>query len=69
VRFDQKPAFSVRYGKHNDTALLFFHDEARLLREIKAAKKMMFEVTLFHNGTRHFEFDVTGLASDWAEKR
>ena len=66
VRFDDKPAFQVHANEpsdhSSDTLCLSGYD--RLVKEIKASKKMIVEANFFQNGLRTYEFAIEGLQWD-----
>lgn len=64
VRFDDKKSFTVTGHKPADysTNLLFLGSYSKLLNEAKKAKKMYIEADFYQEGSRIFEFDVSGLS-------
>ncbi|WP_018622394.1 hypothetical protein [Spirosoma luteum] len=63
IRFDDKPAVTYAYSAaENGSATIIFFDEAgRLIRQLKAARRMVIEVGFYGQGNRQIEFRTAGL--------
>lgn len=63
VRFDEgKPMSFTGVGPESmDTETLFISGYSRFLTNLKKAKKVMIEAPFFQEGTKVFEFNVSGL--------
>ncbi|WP_020605007.1 hypothetical protein [Spirosoma spitsbergense] len=63
IRFDGKPAVTYTYSAaENGSATIIFFDEAgELIRQLKAAKRMVIDVAFYGQGNRQIEFRTAGL--------
>jgi len=63
IKFDEgKPqAYDANEPADNSTTYLFLANYDRFIKDIKKAKKLYIEATFYQEGSRVFEFDVSGL--------
>lgn len=63
VRFDNGKAqnFSAVEPADHSTTMLFLHSYDRFLPSVRKAKKVYIEALFYQQGTRVFEFDISGL--------
>jgi hypothetical protein len=63
VKFDDKPAYKVSAEEPADHSsdTLFLQGYEKLVKDMKASKKALVEVTFYQQGNKSFEFNVEGL--------
>lgn len=63
ARFDDKPAVKFGASKPSDHSsnAVFIRDFARLVREIRGARRLRLEAEFYTAGIRTLEFDIAGL--------
>jgi hypothetical protein len=63
IRFDGKPAVTYTYSAaENGSATIIFFDEAgKLIRQLKAAERMVIDVAFYGQGNRQIDFRTAGL--------
>ena len=63
VRFDDSPGqrFNAAEPANFDSTTLFIRDYDKFLGGLSKAKKLYIEVAFYQEGSRTFEFDVSGL--------
>lgn len=63
VRYDERPPVEVHAAKPADmkTTMVFLPNAKSLIRELHRSKKLRIEANYYNNGSRVFEFDVSGL--------
>lgn len=66
VKFDDKPAYKVGGTEAADHSsdILFLGSYDKLVRDLKASKKMVIEVTFYQQGGKVFEFNTANLKWD-----
>jgi hypothetical protein len=66
LRFDDSRAQRVRLSTASDYSrdVVFARDAARLIAQIKKARRLIVELEVYQHGRPQFEFDVTGLNFD-----
>lgn len=66
VRFDDRPAFQIRFAgpADNSSDTIFVEDAGSFIRNLKSAKKVLIEKTLYEAGDNQFEFNTAGLKWD-----
>lgn len=68
VRFDDKEAFTVKCAESSDsdTGILFVENYyyKKMLEQLKSSDTMKINAEFFHEGTRTFTFDISGLEWD-----
>ncbi|CAN5668013.1 hypothetical protein BH09BAC4_BH09BAC4_51200 [soil metagenome] len=63
IRFDSEPAATYTFSAaaNGSANVIFFDDVQKLIRKIKASKKMVIDVEFYAQGTRQIEFKTAGL--------
>lgn len=63
VKFDDNPIEYIDVSKKMDSDILVMDENhsAAFINNIRSAKKLMVEVSMFQNGSKQFSFDVSGF--------
>lgn len=63
IRFDNEPAATYAFSAaaNGSANVIFFDDVQKLIRKIKASKKMVIDVEFYAQGNRQIEFRTAGL--------
>ena len=66
IRFDGMPASSYRASEASDGSsnILFIENTAKLIKKMKAAKKMLVQAEFYDSGEKVMEFNVEGFKWD-----
>lgn len=63
LRYDDRPPVTVAASKpaDHDTTTVFFPNAGDMIRQLVRSKRLRVEANYYNNGSRVFEFDVSGL--------
>ncbi len=63
IRFDDKPPVTYAYSaaESGSATVIFFDEAGKLIRQLKASRRMVIDVVFYAQGNRQIEFRTTGL--------